>query len=466
MKPLFRALKLLGILAVVTALFAGMYLHPSWLWIVFFLVAYILHGLLFADHIYYRRQSDYKWKIAGKDRQEAIFNGPELLLPESLRSGDHSVFLKVKVKARLSGRLFDPALRVLSEGQRYAQYFERGCKGFRYINLTPAIEGLKEAEALSLRGRHCHFSKEDAELVAFKKPDLVGKKVLYVSPHADDAEIAAFGLYKNTDSLVVTITAGEAEPETFGRYFSNSSNPNEREQAAILKGRVRAWDSITVPQWAGLKSDQVVQLGYFCKHLKKMHESPEVQVTSEYAGVADTRIFREFNTVKLASDSHGTSSWQQLVDDLAELISGFQPDYVVTPHIHVDAHQDHQYSTIAVREAVAKSDCADVFVMFYANHLANTDMHPYGPSGSLVSLPPVTGDEVNLSGAFSFSLNEVEQKDKIMALEMNHDLRRPVRWKKWLRKRLQKTLIKRYQPDYGEDEFFRKAVRANELFFY
>ena len=197
-----------------------------------------------------------------------------------------------------------------------------------------------------------------------------------------------------------------------------------------------------------------------------MHDSPDTPIKSEYAGISDTRAFREFNSIKLASDSHGTASWSQLVADLVELINLFQPDYVVTPHVSVDAHQDHQYSTMAVREAINKSEYKDAFIMFYANHLANTDMHPYGPSGSLVSLPPVTSDEVKLSGAFSFTLHEAEQKDKIMALEMNHDLRRPIRWKKWLRKRLQKALIKRYQPDYGEDEFFRKAVRTNEVFFY
>ncbi|KEQ18295.1 hypothetical protein [Endozoicomonas numazuensis] len=181
-------------------------------------------------------------------------------------------------------------------------FFERGCKGYRYINLTPAIEMLKGEETLSLRGRHCHFTKEGAELIAFKKPELAGKKVLYISPHADDAEIAAFGLYKNTDSLVVTITAGEAEPEAFDRYI------RDRKQASILKGRVRAWDSITIPQWAGLKSDRVIQLGYFCEHLKKMHDSPETVVTSEYAGVADSRTSREFNHFKLASDSHDSAS--------------------------------------------------------------------------------------------------------------------------------------------------------------
>ena len=176
---------------------------------------------------------------------------------------DYSVFLRVKIKARFSGKLFDPALRILSDGQRHVQYFERGCRGYRYINLTPSIEGLRDTVVLSLRGRHCHFVKEGAELLSFKKPDLASKKVLYISPHADDAEIAAFGLYRSTNSLVVTITAGEAEPETFSCYISNKN------KAAILKGRVRAWDSITIPQWAGLKSDRVIQLGLLLQAFEK-----------------------------------------------------------------------------------------------------------------------------------------------------------------------------------------------------
>ena len=93
-------------------------------------------------------------------------------------------------------------------------------------------------------------------------------------------------------------------------------------------------------------------------------------------------------------------------------------------------------------------------------------MHPFGPAGTLCPLPPVTGRPVELKGVFSFTLSERDQQDKILAVEMNHDLRRPVRFKKWLRKQLQKKLIGRYQPDYGDDEFLRKAVRVNELFFY
>ena len=104
--------------------------------------------------------------------------------------------------------------------------------------------------------------------------------------------------------------------------------------------------------------------------------------------------------------------------------------------------------------------------LYYANHLRDTDMHPFGPAGTLCSLPPLVNNAVELEGVFSYTLSDADQTDKILSVEMNHDLRRSVRLKKWLRKRLQKKLIGRYQPDYGEDEYLRRAVRVNEVFFY
>ena len=329
--------------------------------------------------------------------------------------------------------------------------------------LLPLRLYLAGGSEVQVIGRHCDIDRKNAELIAFNNPGLTGlksKRVLVVAPHADDAEIAAFGLYRNTDSMIVTLTAGEAEPETFSHYNDN------QQQAALLKGRVRAWDSIAIPKWAGVKEDRVVQLGYFCKHLERMHANPEQAVSSEFAGVSDTRVFRQFNSVKLASDQHGTASWKYLVEDLKELIDHHRPDFVVMPHLAVDPHKDHHYSTLAIKQALKESGQEGTQLLFYANHLRDTDMHPFGPARTLCSLPPLINNSVELKSVFSFTLSDTDQQDKILAVEMNHDLRRPVRFKKWLRKRLQKKLISRYQPDYGEDEFLRKAIRVNELFFY
>ena len=444
---------------------SGVLYYPSWLWLGVLLAVYVMHAVLWTDHIHYRPAVNYSWNMPAAQKFEAEFQGDCLKMPQALLNG-HSALLKATISGKFSGSIFDPYVEISASGSKQKQYFERGCTAERYINLTSVIESLTpDEQEIQLETKHCEIDKKTAELIIFKNPELKGKRVMVIAPHADDAEIAAFGLYRNTDSMVVTLTAGEAEPETFSHYFEEQKSEDQK-QAALLKGRVRAWDSVAIPKWAGVKEDRVVHLGYFCKHLERMHNSPEQPFESEFAGVSDTRLFRQFNSIKLASDQHGVASWNYLVEDLRELVESFKPDYIVTPHLTVDPHKDHHYSTVAVKQALELAGRSETRLLYYANHLRDTDMHPFGPARTLCSLPPVVGEPVELKGVFSFSLSDADQRDKILAVEMNHDLRRPIRFKKWLRKRLQKKLIGRYQPDYGEDEFLRKAIRVNELFFY
>lgn len=56
------------------------------------------------------------------------------------------------------------------------------------------------------------------------------------------------------------------------------------------------------------------------------------------------------------------------------------------------------------------------------------------------------------------------QRDKAMALGMMHDLQPPAPFKRRLRRLFQRLLAGRAPSVYGENEFFRKAVRRQELF--
>ena len=462
---LFNKRVKLTLVLMLIMIISGAILYPSWLWFGAVLVVYIMHAVLWTDHFYYQPVENYSWKMPSELSSKAIVKGNRLQLSQPAQQGQ-TVLLKVRVSRKLSGIIYDPYVEIIASGKVHKQYFERSCSAERYINLSPAVEALSgEGSEIQIVARRCDIDRQCAELITFNNPDLANKRVMVIAPHADDAEIAAFGLYRNTDSMVVTLTAGEAEPETFSHYFEEQKSEDQK-QVALLKGRVRAWDSVAIPKWAGVKEDRVVHLGYFCKHLERMHNSPEQPFESEFAGVSDTRLFRQFNSIKLASDQHGVASWNYLVEDLRELVESFKPDYIVTPHLTVDPHKDHHYSTVAVKQALELAGRSETRLLYYANHLRDTDMHPFGPARTLCSLPPVVGEPVELKGVFSFSLSDADQRDKILAVEMNHDLRRPIRFKKWLRKRLQKKLIGRYQPDYGEDEFLRKAIRVNELFFY
>ena len=89
--------------------------------------------------------------------------------------------------------------------------------------------------------------------------ELQRRRVMVIAPHADDAELAAYGLYSQADETwIVTLTAGEIEAEHYQQMGLSSV------EASRLKGRLRAWDSIAVPRWAGVPAAHCVQLGYFC----------------------------------------------------------------------------------------------------------------------------------------------------------------------------------------------------------
>lgn len=54
-------------------------------------------------------------------------------------------------------------------------------------------------------------------------------------------------MYSQADEAwIVTLTAGEIEAEHYQQMGMSKVD------AAQLKGRLRAWDSLTVPQWAGV----------------------------------------------------------------------------------------------------------------------------------------------------------------------------------------------------------------------
>ncbi len=70
---------------------------------------------------------------------------------------------------------------------------------------------------------------------------------MILAPHADDAELAAFGLYSSADKVcIVTLTQGEIEAEHYQRLGLSA------QQAAQLKGRLRSWDSMAIPLWGGV----------------------------------------------------------------------------------------------------------------------------------------------------------------------------------------------------------------------
>ena len=450
-----RRNKRLGLLIGLLVLLALGVFVQWWLPLLLVPLLWVAHEAWFADHLFYSPAEDYQYGFPPDCQAHSVELVDGLLrLPSPLPLGtEQTLVLQVQLKSSCLGRFIDPAV---SLGGEDVQVFERGVNGLRYLNLTGLAEPLM-AGRLRLRGRHCRLVGE-AKLWVAPEADLRQRRVMVIAPHADDAELAAFGLYSQAqETWVVTLTAGEIEAEHYQQMGL------EKAEAARLKGRLRAWDSIAVPRWAGVSESRCVQLGYFCLQLPAMQAAPAEPMASREAGVADIRLFRQFNPLALPGDEDGAPTWNNLLADLRALLLRARPQVLVMPHPTLDPHPDHICAQAAVLEALQGLEWQPETLLCYANHLHDNDRWPMGDSGAGIALPPQL-QATQAWAPYSLVLDLGTQRDKAMALGMMHDLQPPAPFKRRLRRLLQRWLAGRRPSPYGENEFFRKAVRRHELF--
>ncbi|MHC6227728.1 PIG-L deacetylase family protein [Pseudomonas sp. X10] len=429
-----------------------------WLPLLLLPLLWAAHEAWFADHLFYAPGEDYQYRFGDEARAVPLVLHDGTLqtsTPLSLE-GDETLVLEIGVKSGWLGRFIDPVVELISDQASDRQTFERGVSGTRFLNLTglaaPLIAG-----RLRVRGRHCRLLGEPRLWIA-PGVALGQRRVMVIAPHADDAELAAYGLYSQAEETwVVTLTAGEIEAEHYQRMGM------DKVEAARLKGRLRAWDSIAVPRWAGVPESRCVQLGYFCLQLPAMLAAPDQPVPSREADMTDIRPFRCFNPFPLPGDANGAPTWNNLLADLRALLVQARPHVLVMPHPQLDPHPDHICAHTAVLEALQGLEWQPETLLCYANHLHDNDRWPMGDSGDGVALPPQMSDE-DAWAPCSLVLALPTQRDKAMALGMMHDLQPPAPFKRRLRRWLQRWLAGRRPSPYGENEFFRKAVRRHELF--
>ena len=427
-----------------------------WLPLLLAVVGWIAHEAWFADHLFYAPKDDYQYRFtADTECPDVRLEGGRVLLQAPLSlAGDETLILALKVKSGVLGRFVDPFVQFADDRQT----FERGVNGLRYLNLTGCAEALSAGE-VSLRGRFCRVVGQP-QLWVLPQPDYSEQRVMVIAPHADDAELAAFDLYSQAkEAWIVTLTAGEIEAQHYQQMGL------EPAQAARLKGRLRAWDSVAVPRWAGVPQAQCAQLGYFCLQLPAMQAAPEQPIPSREADLTDTRMFRQFNSVALPGDEDGAPTWNNLLADLRALILRAKPQVIVLPHPAIDPHPDHICAHSAVIEALQGLAWQPDTLLGYANHLHDNDRWPMGNSGDGIALPPVFDASLTLR-PYSRVLSLEQQRDKAMALGMMHDLQPRAALKRRVRRSIQRLLAGRKPSPYGENEFFRKAVRRHELFWH
>lgn len=453
-----KRLLLLAALAllVVLGIFVAWWLPP-----VVLLFGWVAHEAWFADHLFYSPQDDYHYRFPAETAQQGVslIDG-RVQLSAPLAAGE-TVILELHLRSTVLGRCLDPHV-VLGDDR---QDFERGVSGRRYLNLSGQAAALARSE-LSISGGFCRLPAT-ATLHVFDNPDYAQRRMMLLAPHADDAELAAFGLYSRAAGAIparlgpavsiVTLTQGEIEAERYRCLGLDAA------AAARLKGRLRSWDSLAVPLWGGVPQSCCLQLGYYCLQLPAMLAEPEKSFASRESGDADLRQARAHNPLRLPADADGLPCGKNLLADLVALLEHFRPQVVVMPHPELDPHADHIAGTQALLQAVAQSRWKPEIGLLYANHLHDNDRWPMGPAGHGVALPPALAP-LPPDALWSPCLSDAAQLDKAMALAMHHDLQGPLPFKKRLRRTTQRLLAARQWPASGDNEFFRKAVRRHELF--
>jgi LmbE family N-acetylglucosaminyl deacetylase len=378
--------------------------------------------------------------------------------------GCDTAVLRLRVRASIAGRWLEPAVRIAAAGlEPFDQYFERGARGARWLNLSPLCAGARENDLVRLEGRHLEWGQQDAELVMFRTPALGGGPLLVLAPHPDDAEIAAFGLYRSRLSFVVTLTAGDYVGRGLEHLVADAG------ARASLRGRLRVWDSAAVPLWGGVPPDRVANLGYFNGLLEEMHARRGDQVGQDRGGSAAVRAYRVQVPSPLLRDTVAESSWDSLVADLTLLLRTVKPAAVVAPHPLLDRSSDHRFATAALLEALERAGEPALQLLLYTNHAEGSEYFPFGPADGWVTIPPAPAP-TTIPEVYSFPLSPDAMLDKLFALDAMHDLRAAPR--RQLGEATQRELraARRLLRDLWRDphdyySYFRRAARPNELFF-
>jgi LmbE family N-acetylglucosaminyl deacetylase len=280
-----------------------------------------------------------------------------------------------------------------------------------------------------------------------------------IAPHPDDAEIAAFGLYANRKSTIVTVTTGNAGPRSYETVFDNDA------EMYHFKGRIRLIDSITVPWQGGIPPDRAFNLGYFDARLADMYAQPSAVVPEMYGPNTDIGAYLRYNIGSLLPKRPRESKWTNLVNDLDAVLRKVKPAIVVAPHPQLDSHADHQFTAVALEQALARGR-RRATLLLYTNH-ADRNRYPYGPAGTIVSLPPPMTQDVPLDRVYSHPVAPDLQRQKLFALESMHDLRSsPSRlYQVEIGTDRSREFESQGQSSAGGVNYLRRGPRSNELFF-
>jgi LmbE family N-acetylglucosaminyl deacetylase len=338
------------------------------------------------------------------------------LAPQMSVPGGGAVLLGLRLTTKGLGYVRDPYVELCGQdGSTVRQYVERGVAGLRYINVT-ALAG---HDGVTLSLSDLTLLEPTAHWVVSPHPMHEGP-LLIVAPHPDDAELSSFGLYADADTWVVTVCAGEVGTHDYGGLFSAD------EAGALLRGRLRVAESLSAPVAGGVPKERIANLGYFDGSLTGMCFERDRPARSAGTGSRDLGLFRAAGDAALLPP-RSDATWDGLVADLVHLLEHTKAATVTFPHPVLDHHSDHACLGLAVLEAVRRANHKPECLLAYAVHGPGggkgASIHPVGPRGGSVGLPPGKHPTPLFDGLYSVPLSPALLRRKALALDTYRDLK-------------------------------------------
>jgi LmbE family N-acetylglucosaminyl deacetylase len=403
------------------------------------------------SHVPARRMDDLRCRLTGTIIALRLQrNGFQV--PAGLALAGRTVLLEIQISASAFGQLFDPFVEMRYNGVVHRQYFERGARGQRLVDLSPLFHGAETTahSQVHLWGAFLRW-QNGARLRLFEPPTLVDASILVVAPHPDDAEIAAFGLYATHRSWVVTITAGERGG---GTLPAEISRPERFRWAAWL----RVADSLSVPQLGKVRQEHCVNLVYPDAALECMQREP----ARPFQLACEPQLPRfQLRSMNVRQEFRGDPEccWNNLVEELRHVLQLARPDVVVCPHPLLDTHPDHVLTTHAIEQALRASGQPAPLFLMYAVHQAAAPTYPFGPASAVSGVAPYTGPSWLADFVYSHPLAPQTRQGKYFAVESMHGVR-------GYQPSLKRRILGRFT-GLGADPagFLRRAPRPTEMYY-
>ncbi len=421
-----------------------------------FTMLYMLILLLFISFfIVFKKATKYKYD----QKKDYIYDLKKHFIKEidldttnlDLQTDDNydTLFLEIKITTNLLSYFVKPYMQIGNTKHS----FEYGARGLRYIN----ISHIKSNDQIKT---NIKLASKTSKLYGFKnKIDLESDTILILAPHADDAEIAAFGLYKTAKNVtIVTTTMGEKGVCNYCDFYAGNKT-----EAAQKKAHLRLLDALHIPSFGEVAVENSIALGYFGGSLEFMYNNTEQNAVSSIKDFGSMQKYRKVNHAKIQLPQKVDPNFQAFYNDIKEIVTQLQPKIIITPHPQIDSHPDHKYTTLSLLKALDNLKL-DTQILLYTNHLKQSEIYPIGEMFGSVDLP-VNFSKFKYDSIYSFILNDELQKEKYFALEAIHDLRDsflPISLKRAYKnctRLLKKELLTK------DKSYFRRAVRKHELFF-